>query len=263
MIRFALFVTLITAVSGAQARADDVTAPTAAATAPVTEPAKAPLVLGDDKVEHFEQDTLLGGGGKIDSGGYGGPMLRFGRVAGRDAVFVGGKGGWIINHQFLIGGAGVGLANQPAAPAWVNDPTNNGLNLEMGYGGFLMEYFIAPKKVVHGTLSALVGGGSVGVREENMGNHMGYCRDRGTDRGGMGCATNNDWYGLQDSFFIFEPEVGLEMNVADFFRVNAGVTYRVITGVNGDIWNVGGTRSLQNKDVRGLSGSLTFKFGSF
>jgi hypothetical protein len=50
-------------------------------------------------------------GGKIESGGYGGPLFKVGPINGGTGLFVGGQGGWIINHHFVLGGKGYVLVN--------------------------------------------------------------------------------------------------------------------------------------------------------
>jgi len=54
-----------------------------------------------------EEETLLGGG--FESGGYGGPVVKFTNVKGEFAVMAGGYGGWLINHSLMLGGGGYGL----------------------------------------------------------------------------------------------------------------------------------------------------------
>ena len=59
-----------------------------------------------------QQETLLSG--NIESGGFGGFVVRFSEIGGAFAVLAGGRGGWIINHTFVLGGGGYGLANDVA-----------------------------------------------------------------------------------------------------------------------------------------------------
>lgn len=57
----------------------------------------------------FAQEQTLIGSGEIENGGFGGPVVKVTSINGESAVFVGGRGGWIINHTFVLGGAGYGL----------------------------------------------------------------------------------------------------------------------------------------------------------
>jgi hypothetical protein len=42
------------------------------------------------------------------SGGFGGPVIKVININGENAVRVGGRGGWIINHSFVLAGGGIG-----------------------------------------------------------------------------------------------------------------------------------------------------------
>jgi hypothetical protein len=47
-----------------------------------------------------QEATLING--EIESGGFGGPVLKVTSINGENAVLVGGRGGWIINHSFVL-----------------------------------------------------------------------------------------------------------------------------------------------------------------
>ena len=238
------------AVSGAQETAPVMNAPATEPVVPATPsanvaPAPAAAPAPEAKPTEPEFETLAGSG-DIESGGYGGPGIKFGRIAGNNAVFVGGRGGWIINHHFVIGAAGYGMATKPLAPrdARTSYAVSNGIEerLGVGYGGLMMEYFIMPKKMIHATVGVLVGGGGISVNQ--------HLRSRNVDND-----RRDMMDGPSDSFFIAEPEIHCELNIVHFLRVDLGASYRVVTGVNG----IG----LENKDLRGPGGSLLLRFGKF
>ena len=173
------------------------------------------------------QENLIEG--EVSHGGYGGPRISYGRLAGYDAVDVGGEGGWILNHHFILGGAGYGLVtNQPAPGQFASSN-----DLTMGYGGFMIGYTILPQKLVHATFTALVGAGGIGAR--------GHLNSGETDLG--------------DSFFVVEPTATMDLNVAHFLRFGVAVSYRWVTGVQ--------TNGITNADLRGVFGSMILKFGRF
>lgn len=175
----------------------------------------------DEPEERQEQETLLSGG--IDSGGFGALVFRFGEVADQFATFGGIRGGWIINHQFSIGLGGYGLGSEIC----LDDDRDCFLReLEFGYGGFEFEYIGMWNRVVHYNAHLLIGGG--GVTFFNF---------------------------ATDGVFVAEPVVNLELNVAKWFRINAGAGYRIVAGVD-----IG---ALDNGDLSGFFGNLAFKFGSF
>jgi hypothetical protein len=192
-------------------------------------------VAGSARADTFKQiatkadadDTLLSG--DIVHGGYGGPRVAYGSVAGHDAVFVGAEGGWIVNHQFILGCAGYGLVTQQRAPG------DYGLtdDLSFGYGGVMLGYTFLSEKVVHGTFTTLVGAGGVGSH-----------RRSGTEASD-----------LQDAVFVLEPTATIDLNVVKNFRTGFAVSYRWVRGVQ--------AAGLTNADLSGVTGSLVLKFGKF
>jgi len=107
------------------------------------------------------------------------------------ALFVGGYVGWLINHTFLLGGGGYGLANSISAPGNALDyyGAANDLKIQLGYGGLLLEYLGNPDALIHYNESALIGGGGVNYGYLNMDSYYG------------------DHFG-NSSFFVLEPEAG-------------------------------------------------------
>jgi hypothetical protein len=83
-----------------------------------------------------QEETLLGEG-KISNGGFGGPVVKFTSINKHFGVLVGGQGGWIINHTFIIGGGGYGLMNNIKA---YNAFLEESQLLNFGYGGLELHY---------------------------------------------------------------------------------------------------------------------------
>jgi len=190
--------------------------------------------------EDEEEQTLFSG--DVTHGGFGGPAVRLTKVKDEFGLLVGGRGGWIINHTLCIGGGGYGLVNYiPVDPLMdeseipLKDPV-----LGMGYGGFEMEYVHNSSRLVHSTFNLFVGVGGVGIRER---------------QDGIGEWEHDDHHMNWDSFFIVEPEFNAELNVTSFFRLNAGASYRFVSGVD--------KYGLTNADIGGPSVVLMFKFGKF
>lgn len=165
-------------------------------------------------------------------GGWGGPVVQLSTVRDRAAVFVGGRGGWLLDGKLTIGGGGFGLANRIPAPPAAQKPGEE-LDLEMGYGGGWLEYTFAPVRLVHVSVGALVGGGGLSLAWRHGGS-----------------------YGSRsDSFFVTEPAVVAELNLARSIRLDLGAAYRWIVGAD----MVGLSRS----DVSGFSLVAAVKFGRF
>ena len=164
------------------------------------------------------EETLISG--EIESGGCGGPVIKLSGISNNFALFIGGRGGWIVNHSFLIGGAAYGLAT---------DVFISGNKLHMGYGGLWVEYIINSDELVHFTAGTLIGMG------------IAHYDPEGKD---------------QRTYFVLEPEANVEINIVRFFRVCAGVSYRMAMGFSG-------LAGLDDAALSGLSANLFLKFGNF
>jgi len=181
-------------------------------------------------VSAFAQETTLING-DIESGGFGGPVLKVTNINGENAVMVGGRGGWIINHSFVLGGAGYGLVTD--VKARVGESIHQ--YTEMGYGGLEIEYIASSNDLLHLSMGLLVGGGGIGYKHEDN--------------------ENFDSSHKKNSFFVLEPSVYANLNVTHSFRIAAGVSYRYVSGLNSVVST--------NADLSGPSANLIFKFGTF
>ena len=189
----------------------------------------------------FAQEQTLIGSSDVEHGGYGALVVKFTSINNDLGVLVGGRGGWIINHAFAIGGAGYGLANNVRA----NSVGPFGQEfVDLGYGGLDLEFIANSDDLLHFSVHALIGAGAVGFRY---------------GIGDNGDAWNN-LYGNNgpnryDAFFVVEPGINLDLNVITWFRVSLGAGYRHISGVSSDVSS--------NAKLSGPSGMLTFRFGKF
>lgn len=183
----------------------------------------------------FAQQTETLFDGSVSHGGFGGPVVQIGDVAGTAGVWVGGRGGWIINldhhHAISLGGGGYGLVTNHRVP--VPYDGNDDLYAMGGYGGFIFEYTNRSYRLIHITAATLIGGGGLMLRERNF----------------------DDVNEEVESYFVFEPGIHAELNVTHFFRIAAGVNYRMTSGIS----DFGFTDS----DFSGFNGVITFKFGGF
>lgn len=184
-----------------------------------------------------EEQTLIHG--KVMHGGFGGPVMKVTQFCGDTGIMIGGRGAWVINHALAIGGGGYGLVSDIKAPEDISKEAKENLVLEVGYGGPILEFIILSDKLVHLSVNTLIGGGGVSYLEENW---------RWDDR------YYYDVYET-DSFFVLEPSIDLELNIAKFFRVGMGISYRYVNDVE--------LEGLKDSDISGLSGTFTFKFGRF
>jgi hypothetical protein len=189
------------------------------------------LLLILSPLVNAQEETLLGSG-KISNGGFGGPVVKFTSINKHFGVLVGGQGGWIINHSFVIGAGGYGLVN--------NVKTENLFLgerelLNFGYGGVELHYINNSDKLIHYTVSLLIGGGAIGYRHPDN--------------------WDWDWDTNTNSFFVMEPTVRLMLNVTSFFRIGVGGGYRLISGASLD--------DIKDSDISGPSAEIVLKFGKF
>jgi len=156
-------------------------------------------ILATSSVAAAQDETLVSGG--LESGGFGAPVVKFSDVGGDFAVFVGGRGGWIINHTFVLGAGGYGLASNIGESPFVRE-------VEFGYGGLELEYINRSDKIFHFSIYTLIGGGGV-----------------------------TSLFDVADGVFVLEPVVNLMVNVTKWFRVGAGGGYRFVSGADQDLSN--------------------------
>jgi hypothetical protein len=198
--------------------------------------------------EEKEIRTLFGNNGDIDHGGWGGPMLQYGQIMDQDALFVGGRGGWLIDHRLTVGGAGYGLASRITNKAYDkfaterNDLGKSEFDLQMGYGGLLLEPTIHYDKQVHISIPIVIGGGGC--------NYSLYRADSLLTGNGINTYETDD-----QGFFFVQATAEAEFNIIDFVRLGLGVGYMHTSTI---------TLPETDKDVlNGARFQFVLKFGSF
>lgn len=192
---------------------------------------KAPPPPGEEPERKVE--TLISE--DIWSGGYGGAAMMYSRILDHDALFFGGRGGWIINHHFVLGVGGFAMVTRVPPPAGVT-VVGEELRTEFRYGGLWLEYILFPGKLVHGSLGALLSGGEVAYR-----------RLHHTER--------EDFVVENDVIFAAEPTVSVDLNITRAFQLSVGAGYRYVGSVN--------LTGLRREDLSGFTGSVMLKFGKF
>jgi len=184
----------------------------------------------------FAQEQMLLSG-PVTSGGFGGPVVKFGQFGGEWGVLTGGRGGWIINHSITLGGGGYSIVNDVPV---VGSPEDKPY-LELNYGGLEVGAILHSDKLTHFSANILFAGGETGYRTSFTDED--YYKD-----------VNNHYNYKKDKVFVLEPTVNLVVNITSFFRIGAGVSYRKAFGVE---------ESFPDGLLDGASAGLTFKFGKF
>ena len=179
-------------------------------------------------------DSEGSGGSGLSHGIYVAPELKATAITNELGLLVGGQGGWLINHRFVLGLAGYGLASTHSAPRAFQQAGAPSL-VGMGYGGLRIAYVLMPYATVHAVFGAIIGGGHA-------------------------TAKSNDVSGTFDAhhaaaFVTAEPLAELEINVDRNVRVAFGGSWRYVapTGLPG----------LSSSDLGGPAGSLVLRYGFF
>jgi len=207
-------------------------------------------LFGQEESQEFK--TIVGKG--IESGGWGAPEFKVSQVNNKTSLLLGGKGGWVINHKFVIGAAGYGMTSnntfdytedlEDLDGNLVLDSTRT-LDLSMGYGGVFFEYVMSPKKLFHLTFPLLIGAGRSRIKTKTFFD--------------ANVVDPEDWtqydYVESTGFFVLEPGVNIELNMTKVFRLDLGVSYRYISCTD--------LQRLSNNDLSDFSFNLGLKFGKF
>ena len=182
-----------------------------------------------------ETQTLLSMS-NISLSGYIAPVVRFSKMGDSYATLVGGRGGLIINDNFVLGGCGMALVH-PRDRSDFSGKTYSGNydKVDFAYGGGMAEYYFTPKSLFGFSVGTTIGGGGLTFHSRKE-------------------AYDDDEYG-SDVFFVAEPELNVFVNITKFCRIGAGISYRYIRGIGVDEYD--------DKDFRGPSVGIIFAFGWF
>jgi len=152
---------------------------------------------------------------RIEHGWYIGLVNQYTRLNGNWADFVGGRGGWIINHSFVIGASGYGLV-YPTDREGFTGKIYEGEEKEvnMGFGGPMIEYFFLPDKLITFAPALTIGGGS-----------FQYIKPEEDDK-------DDDKEENGDIFFVIMPEFNIFVNITEYIRIGIGVSYRHSAGID-------------------------------
>ncbi|MBA9076918.1 MULTISPECIES: hypothetical protein [Rufibacter] len=184
-----------------------------------------------------EPETLFQG--DVSHSFYFAPSLMLTRWQDRSGFMVGGKVAWVLNQKFGLGLAGYGLTTRNNIGEVLQYANN--VFLQVGYGGALLEYTPNPSRLLHFSFPLIIGVGGAAYTNSPLGNNT----------------SNRYSYEVYqtDTFFVMEPGVQAELNMARFMRLGLAASYRFAQGV--DL-----SRS-SDRDMSAPTVSLTFKFGKF
>lgn len=192
--------------------------------------------------QETEMKTVFGNSGIRSNGAYGALTTGYSNIDGRDAILMGARGAWLINHRLGIGLAGTGFLTSSKDDALLNDR----YQLAGGYGGLFLEFIVNPNSPVHVSFPLTIGGGGIAYVRKDY-------------------SYNSDFDALEhdsEAFFMVEPGIELELNLVKFMRIAFGASYRYTSDVKLEYTN--NNASIVGTDaLRGFSGGITLKFGKF
>ncbi len=92
----------------------------------------------------------------LDHGGFGGPSLGAGQLLDGVVPLVGGRGGWIVDHRFVLGAA---LYALPRVGSWptVEDADGNRERRGFWHGGLWLEYLLPARDRLHFSVGTMLG----------------------------------------------------------------------------------------------------------
>jgi len=198
---------------------------------------------------YAEQQTLLGG--NVSLSGYGGPSVIISDVNGSLVPIVGGIGAGVFDGHLIIGGGGYGMPNMMSlgihsiAAGAGGTTISRELQLGFGFGGADIGWVFMPDELVHYCLHLLVGAGAAEVNY--------YPTEPGDTQSGSSPAMMDNLE--SNGFFVVQPSVVAELNVATFCRIEGGIAYRRVIGVM--------SKYFGDDDLSSLAVILTVKFGWF
>jgi hypothetical protein len=170
-----------------------------------------------------------------DGGAFGAPVIKFTSIGGQNATLVGGRFGWVIDGSIVLGGGFYGLTSKVKTN--VIDPVS-GQDVLLGFncGGLELEYIFFSDSKIHASLDMFFAGGGLtySVHDKSVAHTNYYSQD----------------------LLLWEPQANVEFEIADWFHLDAGVSYRIITSY--DI-----VYGISKDDLKGISALLTFKFGRY
>ncbi len=196
----------------------------------------------ENKRESKEVKTIFGGGTSF--GGFLEVGAKAGDINGQSGLLVGGAISAVFSSRVNIGLAGYGLATQIEADTY--DEENRKLEVDMGYGGLLIEPIIGNSKMVHLTVPVLLGVGGAGLRYDRIRDFS----DPDPDR-----ERKEFWHQETDVFLVAEPGLNIELNLLRNVRLDLGATYRYVYDNN--------LEGLSDQELSGFTGSVGLKFGWF
>lgn len=195
------------------------------------------VLRGDQKPGKKPAKEVIFNFNNIEHGWYVAAMNQTTMINHQWSDFVGGKAAWIINHSLALGGGGYGLV-YPTDRDSFTGTAYEGLEkkINLGFGGALIEYFFRPDSLLTMAPSVMIGGGVLDY----------YNPDK---------EDSDDSSESGDAFFFIMPEMNIYLNITEYVRIGAGISYRIVNGIH--------QKDFSDKNINGFSLTLCVMAGWF
>lgn len=166
--------------------------------------------------------------------GFGTYDLEVSQIGAKLAIGNGGSMALIFNRSFYFGFYGMGVIyDLNDYDVVINDSDDYNFDIKgLGHGGLMIGGVFKPSQVVHLGANLKFGAGDLLAYEDNV------------------STLRNDFV------FVATPQIEAELNVARWFKVKAGLGYRMASGLRTD-------RFYDSNFLNSPTGSLSFLFGWF
>lgn len=170
--------------------------------------------------------------------GFGGPMVQFSKVNKEFAVCNGGGGAVLFNQTFFFGGYGMGLSTSHKYD--ISDSSifkrRDKDELVFGHGGFWLGYINNHHKIIHWGASAKIGWGAISLYDPDF-------------------QIDDETNQAIDIINVITPMIECELNVTRWFKINAGLGYRLVNGID--------TKYYKSSEFNSPVANLSLLFGNF
>ena len=175
----------------------------------------------------YGQHSAVFGNAKV-VGGFGAPIFEMG-ISNDLPAGIGGGGGVVIG-SFFAGAYGLAALDYSV----IVDDNLKVDQVDLAHGGMWLGLAYKPHAVLHPYISSRIGLGAVNIKVNQP----------------------SDPFDTSDRILAFTPEVGLELNLTRWFRINGTVGYRMVRGTQGD-------RKYTDDDFSGWFAGFGIRLGWF
>lgn len=142
------------------------------------------------------------------------------------------NGGFEYNNIYF-GGFGCSIINQITA---TQDSAYQDMQVDLGYGGFIIGYQFFAEKKIHFFLASQFGWGTVSLSSKETINKVNFMERY-----------------FYDSVFLIKPMATIEFTLTPHFFLNAGANYIIMTGLTS-------LSGFSNNDFNGINYVLSLKY---